>query len=237
MCESHTSTLEVSAIREGYRPVAAAAGVLFLAVSSLSLINPMLQHSLSFLRDVLKQTLCNVERKDSLTNRVGLLLSEITQSVYSRVCRGLFERDRLLLAVMISARLDIAAGCVTESEWLCFMAGCVLDPTIRANHPLPEALRAVGVGEGVWDRSVMLETLHSVPFRGLTCDIRGPNSKEWAAFFSSDAPHTERLPGVWEAQLSPFHRLLLVRTLREEALLPSISRYIGECCIVAFGSR
>jgi dynein heavy chain, axonemal len=222
------SSLEITAIREGYRPVAATVGVLYTAVSSLSHINPMYQHHLSYFVDILKETLGSAQKTDSPSDRLTSLLKQLSQNVYSRVCVGLFERDRLLLAVLITARLDVAAGRVTESEWLCFMTGCVIDPSISLNQPLSDALRALGVEEKYWDLCVMLENLQPVPYRGLTVDIRGVNCKEWTVFFSSNTPHTEVLPGVWEDQLSPFHRLLLVRILKEESILLSMGRYVGE---------
>jgi ATP-binding dynein motor region len=236
LSESHMSTLEITAIREGYRPIAASAGVLFSAVFTLSHINPMYQYPLSFFEDILKETLGSAGKTEGFTDRLTPLLFELTQNVYSRVCRGLFERDRLLLAVLISARLDVAAGRVTESEWQCFLTGCVTDPTVCTDHPMPDALKALGVEGNIWDLSVMLESLQPVPFMGLTADVRGLNCKDWATFFSSHTPHTDVLPGVWEDQLSHFHRLLLVRILKEGSTMPSMGRYVGEtilevCCV------
>jgi hypothetical protein len=39
-----------------------------------------------------------------------LLIEDLTASIYINVCRGLFEKDKLLYSFMMSAKISLAAG-------------------------------------------------------------------------------------------------------------------------------
>ena len=46
---------------------------------------------------------------------------------------------------MMAAKINLAAGGVSEEEWLFFMVGAVPDGAVTEKHPMPEVLRAKGV--------------------------------------------------------------------------------------------
>ena len=47
----------------------------------------------------------------------------------------------------MAAKINLAAGAVSEDEWLFFMVGAVPDNTVTEKHPMPELLRSKGVNE------------------------------------------------------------------------------------------
>ena len=227
--EAETTTLEINTIREGYRVVAARGSIIYFVVASLALVDPMYQYSLQFYKDLVVQRLQKTEKKEVLNDRLELLVSDLTSSIYTNVCRGLFEKDKLLYSFMMSAKINIASGDVTESEWLSFLVGAIPESSITEKEPLPEILKNLGVSEKNWFFAVMLENDQPNSFFGLITEMKntvlGP---EWAKFFTTDSPHTDSLPGEWENKLTPFLRLLLVRVIREEKVVFAIRRYVGE---------
>ena len=209
--------------------MAARGSIIYFVVASLALVDPMYQYSLQFYKDLVVQRLQKTEKKEVLNDRLELLVSDLTSSIYTNVCRGLFEKDKLLYSFMMSAKINIASGDVTESEWLSFLVGAIPESSITEKEPLPEILKNLGVSEKNWFFAVMLENDQPNSFFGLITEMKntvlGP---EWAKFFTTDSPHTDSLPGEWENKLTPFLRLLLVRVIREEKVVFAIRRYVGE---------
>jgi dynein heavy chain len=227
LVEAEHTTQEINQIREGYRVVATRGSVIYFVVANLALVDPMYQYSLQFYKELFNQRLQKTEKKDVLEERLQLLIDDITKSIYTNVCRGLFEKDKLLYAFMVAAKIYLAAGSVTDSEWLMFMVGATPDSEITDKHPLPEALHKLGVHEKNWSYATMLETEQSDAFAGLLGDME-LSPEEWSKFFTCDAPYREPLPGAWESRLTSFQRLLLVRVVREEKVVFAIRRFVGE---------
>lgn len=50
----------------------------------------------------------------------------------------------------------------------------------------------------------------------------------WKHISASARPHTEQLPGEWNEKLSTYQRLLVLRTLRPDKLVPGIVDYVIE---------
>jgi dynein heavy chain len=226
LTEAETTTQEINDTREGYRVVATRGSVIYFVVANLALVDPMYQYSLQYYKDLVNQRLQKTEKKDVLQERLDLLVADITRSIYTNVCRGLFEKDKLLFSFMIATSIGLESKAISDKEWLMFMVGPVQDASITEKHPLPEAIKVFGVTEKSWSNAVMLEHELGDAFHGLCNDIKSKASS-WADIFKSESPHTDRLPGDWETTLNEFQRLLLIRFLREEKILFAVRRYVG----------
>jgi dynein heavy chain len=226
LSEAETTTQEINDTREGYRVVATRGSVIYFVVANLALVDPMYQYSLQYYKELVVQRLQKTEKKDVLQERLDLLVDDITRSIYTNVCRGLFEKDKLLYSFMIAVSISLQSKAVSDKEWLMFMVGAVHDATVLEKHPLPEALGVFGVPEKSWFNAVMLE--HELPavFSGLCQDMRAKASS-WADIFKSETPHSDLLPGGWETSLNDFQRMLLIRFLREEKVVFAIRRYVA----------
>ena len=234
LSEAETTTAEINDIREGYRAVAARGSVIYFVVASLAVVDPMYQYSLQFFKSLVVQRLERTEKKELLQDRLSLLIADLTSSIFGNVCRGLFEKDKLLCAYLISVKIGMAAGHVSDSEWLTFIVGGAPNVSVIEKQPIPEQLHKLGVSERDWNFAVMLEYDQSIPFLGLISDIKYTHTEEWAFFFTTDTPHSDTLPGTWETKLSSFQRLLLVRVLREEKVAYAMRRYVGNPDILPF---
>eukprot|EP00605_Chrysophyceae_sp_TOSAG23-4_P000859 GSChrysophyteH1.ASY1.ANO1.950.1 assembled CDS len=104
--EAETTTLEINTTREGYRSVATRG---------------------SFYKALVNTRLQKTEKKEVLQERLDLLIADITESIYLNVCRGLFEKDKLVFAFIIAANIDRQKKIVTEEEFLMFMVGPIPD--------------------------------------------------------------------------------------------------------------
>ena len=224
--EAEATTKEINLIREGYRVVATRGSVIYFVVANLALVDPMYQYSLQYYKDLFTQRLQKTEKKPELLERLELLVDDITQSLYKNICRGLFEKDKLLYSFMIAVKINIAAGRVTEDAWKLFMVGCVANSVIMAQNPLPESVHKAGISEKFWGSVILLEHELKSVYAGLSKHVTD-NPTTWMEFSISENPHMELLPGEWESKLDGFLRLLLVRVLREEKVVFAIQEYVS----------
>ena len=66
-----------------------------------------------------------------------------TAVIYANVCRGLFEKDKMLFAFLISAGIQREAGSISPAEWSLFLVGSsILGPRDDSGpkNPWPERI-------------------------------------------------------------------------------------------------
>jgi dynein heavy chain len=227
LSEAETTTLEINTIREGYRVVATRGSIIYFVVANLALVDPMYQYSLQYYKDLFTQRLQKTEKKDVLEQRLALLIEDITSSIYRNVCRGLFEKDKLLFSFLMAVNISLNAKVITENESTMFMVGPVADTSLLEAYPLPESFILYNIPLKIWQNVLILEKTYPAVFGGLMDDVKGKAST-WADIFNSDNPYERRLPGAWEDKLSEFHRLIFIRFIREEKAIFAIRRYVAK---------
>jgi dynein heavy chain len=70
-----------------------------------------------------KRRLEVTEKKEKLQDRINLLIEDITESFYLNICRGLFEKDKLLYSFMIASKIQIYNGAINDLEWNYYLRG------------------------------------------------------------------------------------------------------------------
>ena len=226
LTEAETTNKEISETREGYRVVATRGSVIYFVIANLAMVDPMYQYSLQYFKDLVTLRLQKTEKKSVLEERLELLIADITKNLYLNICRGLFEKDKLLYSFMMSAKINLQAGNITDAEWQTFMVGVVPDPDYLAAHKFNEVVfHDLGITEKNWNNSVLLEKEFEV-FKGLSLSI-ATQAKDWEELFVSDAPQDVVLPDSWDDKLTIFQRLLLMRVLREEMIVFALRVYVG----------
>ena len=54
-------------------------------------------------------------------------MKDITESFYLNICRGLFEKDKLLYAFLNASSIAKRAGDITADEWNIYLRGSTTD--------------------------------------------------------------------------------------------------------------
>jgi dynein heavy chain len=230
--EAEKTTQMINDTREGYRVVATRGSVIYFVVASLALVDPMYQYSLQYYKALIQLRLQKTEKKKDLQERLDLLIEDITRSAYNNICRGLFEKDKVLFSFLIAAKIAVRAGKVPDEMWQLYMVGPTPNTSLAAEFPIPDAVAAAGVTEKAWNIMASLE-FESDRFVPLRADVE-EDPGAWAALLVSDSPHLDELPGRWRAKLSAFERLVLVRSLREEKNLAAVGVYVSSVIGASF---
>lgn len=101
--------------------------MLYFVIADLALIDPMYQYSLEFFTKLFNKRLEKSEQSEVLEERLAILLEDITESFFINICRGLFERDKLLFAFLNTTSIQRRSEDVSVSEWNFFLRGSATD--------------------------------------------------------------------------------------------------------------
>ena len=95
----------------------------------------MYQYSLEYFMKLFKRRLELTEKKEEVQERCDLLIEDITESFYTNICRGLFEKDKLLYSFLIATKIQIYDKKINSIEWGFFLRGSSGDPQLPETLP------------------------------------------------------------------------------------------------------
>lgn len=209
--EAEKTAVMINENRELYRGVARRGSVLYFVVSDLALIDPMYQYSLEYFSKLFNKRLEKSAKSDELDERLRILLEDITGSIYINICRGLFEKDKLLYSFLNTASIFKRSGEITPDEWNIYLRGSTTDFSSFEND-VPY------VTDAIFYKIMGLEEAHS-NFADISKSWASTDdAKYWRPMMSSEEPHTLPLPPVYADRLNPFQQLMLIKVIREEKL-------------------
>ncbi|KAH8608939.1 putative Dynein heavy chain N terminal region 2 domain1 [Trypanosoma vivax] len=227
--EANEKMAIITSTRDRYRDVAARASVLFFVLADISRIDPMYQYSLQFFVKLVQNEVRATEKPSDYTEEdpemlqehLEKIISRLTLTTYQQVCRGLFNKDKSILSLLICTAIERHSGRLQEDEWQYLIRASALVP---AELP-PVSQNLSYLSRQQWELTNALFR-HVQCFRGLENDLI-ENSEVWKSFVLSEAPQTATLPGVWNEAVNPFQRILLIRCFREEKLYFAMTDYVG----------
>ena len=193
------------------------------------------QYSLGYYTTLFSRCIAESEKNSDLAIRLDNIIQHVTLIIYQNICRGLFEKDKLLFSASICFQILRHAKEIHDGEWSLYLRGPgVVDHTGQPENTLHDRIPAP-----MWD---LLHTadqrihhsgsdgvdLH--PFKGIcahivSSDFASPEG-EWSRWMLSDNLITAPLPGAYQASIDSFQRLILVKALCEDRLQESIANFV-----------
>eukprot|EP00948_MAST-09A_sp_MAST-9A-sp1_P000520 g520.t1 len=230
MEEAKVTNEEISNLRNQYRPVATRGSLIYFVVADLAKVDPMYQYSLQYFKGLYNKSIDLAKPSEDLSTRLDFLEECETETIFLNICRGLFEKDKLMFSFLITISILKNRGDMSEAEWSLLLRGAGLVVNEKPN-PLPEL-----IPEGGWNLLARMEQDIPDVFGDLTQSVLD-NFDDWKAWFTSSTPETAPLPGKWAAEdiyetkdivegLNLQQKMLVLKCFREEKLLMAISEFV-----------
>nr|CCA18662.1 hypothetical protein ALNC14_048050 [Albugo laibachii Nc14] len=236
--DSEATEIEINRAREQYRVVATRGTIIYFVAAQLSVIDPMYQYSLPFFQRLFKYCMHEKSTTDDLSERLEHLIQFQTRYIYVNICRGLFETHKILFSILICTKIMLHSGLISSREWALYLRGASSstrneDPITQASdytNPAPDKLSA-----SQWDLLLELDGLETSgggrgksvrPFEGILDSV----TKKWSVWLSwvqrADFATASCPEERFEQDLNSFQKVLLLKAIAEERVLPMLWRMI-----------
>lgn len=137
----------------------------------------------------------------------------------SLVYRSLFEKDKLLFAFVIATKVQLDRKVLAGDELRFLLTGGVgLDCNVP--NPAPSWISMAKWGE-INYLSGLANSLWSVLPAHITTHV-----DQWKSLYDSADPLSKGFPAPWN-DLSPFHTLVLLRTIRMDKTIHAMTQYVA----------
>ncbi|KAI8927547.1 dynein heavy chain and region D6 of dynein motor-domain-containing protein [Entophlyctis helioformis] len=208
---------QIDITRQGYRPIAFHSSILFFVIAELANIEPMYQYSLAWFINLFLQSIADSEKSDVLANRLENLRSHFTYSLYANVCRSLFKKDKLLFSFLLTIGIMRGAGEIDPDEWLFLLTGgLILDK-------MPPKPPQEWFSDKAWGESVRVSNLAS--FKNFASELKD-SMPLWEMIYNASEPYAQTLPGGWHEKLNDFQKLIVIRIIRPDKLVPAVMEFV-----------
>ncbi|XP_050390512.1 dynein axonemal heavy chain 1 [Patella vulgata] len=210
---------DIDQTRSQYIPVAVNTQILFFCVADMANIDPMYQYSLEWFINIYLNGIANAERADNITLRIENINKFFTFSLYSNVCRSLFEKHKLLFAFLLSSRIRMHKGLIDMNEWRYLIAGGTSKPK-ELDNPFPD-----WITDRSWNDFLTLAALPK--FENFAADFKN-HMEGFKKIFDSAEPHREDLPGSWNTELDDFQKIIVLKCLRPDKITNAMQDYVAK---------
>lgn len=170
------------------------------------------------------QAIDRSEKANMPSKRIHNIIEYMTYEIYLYVQRGLFERHKIIFALMLTNKVLTSAGKVKATDLDVFLkGGAALD--INSVRKKPKDW----IPDSVWLNIIALSAMDA--FRDIP-DSVFRNDGLWRQWYDQEAPEMAKVPD-YEDRLNKFERMCVVKTFREDRTLIAAADYIAE----ALGQR
>ena len=219
MIEAEATAKMIDENRENYRVVSRRGSILYFVVADLANIDPMYQYSLDFFTKLFVMRLEKSEKSTDLDQRLSILIADITRAFYFSICRGLFEKDKLLYSFLNSTSILRRSGDIDIDEWNFFLRGSPTDYSSKEQ-------KIDYIDQAVFFSLCGLEETHA-NFKNLVRSFEDTADKViWKSILASDEPHLIPLPPIFEDRLTSFQKLMLLKCIRMGKMIFGVKNFV-----------
>jgi dynein heavy chain, axonemal len=155
---------------------------------------------------------------EQLVRRCAVLKESVTVVSFTYINRGLFERDKLMVATQLTFQVMVRDGRLNGDQVAVLVSGRG-DPRPGLMGPLSDWMPEV-----MWPKVKALEVIPELSKIG---DDMQQLSDLWLKWFDEEKPENVPCPGTYKS-LSDFHRLLVLRVLRPDRIASALTTFVAK---------
>ncbi|RYH31858.1 hypothetical protein EON65_01740 [archaeon] len=141
VAEAEITEQDINEARGRYLEVATRGSIIYFVIADLAGIDPMYQYSLAYYTALFGRCIAESEKSTDLETRLKNIIDYSTLIIYQNICRGLFEKDKLLFSASICFQILRQAKEIHEYEWNLFLRGAgAIDKSAMPNNPYPDSI-------------------------------------------------------------------------------------------------
>jgi len=225
VAEAEETVATINEVREKYRTVAKRGSILYFVIADLALIDPMYQYSLQYFIALYQKRVSESEKSDDLPTRLDILLDDILKSVYVNICQGLFEAHKVLFSFLMNVQMYRAENKINTDEWLFFVRGPSPGAVEMAENPDEKKML---ISDYVWETLNKGMSCYTDITKDLLDDAKRPDWMKWIDSFTPDKPAGAEMPHGWHEKLSPFQRLIVMKTFRPDKVTAGVKAFVAK---------
>eukprot|EP00605_Chrysophyceae_sp_TOSAG23-4_P002255 GSChrysophyteH1.ASY1.ANO1.2499.1 assembled CDS len=213
VAEAELTEVAINETRAKYLGVATRGAIIYFVIADLGTVDPI----------------------NDLETRLTNIIDYMTLIIYQNICRGLFEKDKLLFSSLVCFQIMRERKMIHDIEWNVFVRGPgAIDKVRQPMNPHPDL-----ISTPTWDLLYGIPAnLHAfskeAPMQGICEHIRktfvhaeNPDS-EWTTWMKSPDIMNAPLPAPFNDTVNDFQKLILVKALREDKVQGAIAAYVGK---------
>mmetsp|Transcript_32147 Transcript_32147/g.112954 ORF Transcript_32147/g.112954 Transcript_32147/m.112954 type:complete len:1992 (+) Transcript_32147:926-6901(+) len=226
MRDAESTSDEVNASSEEYRPVAKRASLIYFCLADLANVDPMYQYALPWFKSLFAAGVRKAPNAANMATRLENLNDFFTHYVYTNVCRALFEKHKLLFSFLLTAKMLNGEGEMDGNVWRFVISGQSTTPPKSLENPDCEWIE-----DKVWFDvcnlgGVVCEAGTRVDFGQLPRHF-SDNAAKWKRVYDSAEPQSAKLPPPYH-QLSGLQHLCVLRCLRRDKLTEGMAGFVAK---------
>ncbi|VVC42221.1 Dynein heavy chain, coiled coil stalk,P-loop containing nucleoside triphosphate hydrolase,Dynein heavy [Cinara cedri] len=207
---------EIDVARDVYIPISKHSSVLFFCITDLNYIDPMYQYSLSWFINLYDQSIKQSNKSDNINERIHILNDYFTYTVYQKVCRSLFEKDKLIFSFILTTRIFQSKGELDVELFTLFLTG---GTGLINVHPNPAI---EWLTDKSWDEIVRASQFPSLnQFYKSIVNF----TDEWKKWYNSNNPQDIPVPEPYQS-IDGLEKLIIIKCIRSDKVIPAIQHYI-----------
>jgi len=211
-------------VREQFDAVARRVSRMFFVLIQMMNVDPMYQYSLKFFKMIYQRALTNAgpPAAGKRNERKVFFIREFTKLLYENICRSLFEKDKLLLSMLMCLMIMAETeGGLDQREVRFMMTG---GTSVEMKKPNP-------TGEDGWISDKMWASILQVSedfecFSGLDTNFE-KNLDEWERVYNLQKPQSKK--ANWPepyTTMSLIRQAMFLRIFRPDKVIPVIQKLI-----------
>ncbi|XP_017758914.1 PREDICTED: dynein heavy chain 1, axonemal-like, partial [Eufriesea mexicana] len=220
MQEAEITQVDIDMTRSLYIPVAVRGQILFFCLSDLQYIDTMYQYSLEWFVEIFNNSILATE-KSGVTNiqvRVENINQRFMFSLFSNVCRSLFEKHKLHFAFLVCARIRMNEKLIDATEWRHLLLGP--EPTQEISNPAPK-----WITPRCWRE---IQALENLPKFEKFVEFFTQSVTQFKSVFDAQEAHLAPYPEPWESKLDDFQKMLVLKCLRPDKVTNAMQLYLAK---------